>query len=87
MRIIVGVILIMLGVAAYGAPAQDSCEAQIPQQLTLSLEKMFPGYRAPLAADNLAEDIEWNLKEGGNGCLGVAIADFAGMAMTISWWV
>lgn len=32
-----------------------------------------------MQTDNLAEDIEWNIqKGGGNGCLGVAIADFDG---------
>ena len=78
MRKTIGVLLVTFSVAAHSAPAADTCQAQIPEQLSTSLKKQFPGYRPPLATDNLAEDIEWNIKEGGKGCLGVAIADFDG---------
>ena len=78
MRKIIGVLLVTFGVAAYGAPAKDACLAQIPEQLNASLKQKYPGYRPPRTTDNLAEDIEWNIKDGGKGCLGVAVADFDG---------
>ncbi len=43
-----------------------------------ALGKAFPKFRPPLATDNLAEDMEWDLKEGRKGCLGVATSDFDG---------
>jgi hypothetical protein len=73
--IAVAAILIMLAGPIFAA---DSCEAQIPSSLKVALSKAFPKFRAPLATDNLAEDIEWDLKEGRKGCLGVAVADFDG---------
>ena len=60
------------------AAAQDSCDTQMPGSLREALSKAFPNFRAPLANDNLTEDIQWDLKEGGKGCLGLAIADFDG---------
>lgn len=72
---ITAVILILLARSAFAA---DSCEVQLPSALKVALVKAFPKFRAPLATDNLAEDIEWDLKEGRNGCLGVAVADFDG---------
>lgn len=78
MRIIIGVLLITIGVAAQGAPEKDSCQMQIPEQLNASIKQKFPEYRPPLATDNYPDAIKWNIKDGGNGCLGVAIADFDG---------
>jgi len=78
MRKIIGMLLVAFTVSAHGASVIDACQAQIPEQLSASLKQKFHGYRTPLATDNLAEDIEWQLKEGGNECLGVAIADFDG---------
>lgn len=75
MRAIAAAALILFAGPALGA---DSCEVQIPAALKVALGKAFPKFRAPMATDNLAEDIEWALKEGRNGCLGVAIADFDG---------
>lgn len=71
-------LLATFGVTAYGAPTKDACLALIPEHLSAALKQKFPGYRPPVASDNLAEDIEWNIRNGGNGCLGVAIADFDG---------
>jgi hypothetical protein len=78
MRIIIGVLLISYGLAAYGAPDKDSCQIQIPEQLSAAVKQKFPRYRPPLATDNYPDDIAWNIKDGGNGCLGVAVADFDG---------
>lgn len=78
MRIIISLLLITFGVAAHGAPINDSCQTQIPKQLHTLLKQKFPGYRAPMATDNASGSVEWDLKHGGKGCLGVAIADFDG---------
>lgn len=75
MRAITTAILILLAAPTLAA---DSCEVQIPLSLEVALGKAFPKFRAPLATDNLTEDIAWDLKEGRKGCLGVAIADFDG---------
>lgn len=75
MRAIIAAILILFSGPAYAA---DSCAAQIPSSLKVALAKAFPNFRAPLATDNLEEDIEFDLKKGGKGCLGVAVADFDG---------
>jgi hypothetical protein len=71
MKAMVAVVLIFCASHAHGV---DSCKLQIPSSLAVALEKGFPKVRAPLAADNLAEDIELDMKEG-KGCLGVATAD------------
>jgi hypothetical protein len=60
------------------AGAADSCESQISSSLTVALTKAFPKFRAPFVSDNSPEDVESDIKEGRNGCLGVAIADFDG---------
>jgi len=72
------VVIAGLFLLANTAAAEDSCEAQIPGSLGHAIGESFPTFRAPLATDNLPEDIEWNLEDGGKGCLGVAIADFDG---------
>ena len=35
-------------------------------------------FRTPEVPDNLGPDVEADLRQGGNGCLGVAVADFNG---------
>lgn len=60
------------------ALAADTCAAQIPHSLVAAVGKTFPKFRVPAATDNLEEDIDWNVKNGGKGCLGVAKADFDG---------
>jgi hypothetical protein len=59
-------------------PRGDSCQAQIPRTLSNALAAAFPGYRTPLEYDNAPEDIKAHQSHGGNGCLGVATADFTG---------
>jgi len=61
MKAITVAVLILFAGPAFAA---DSCEVQIPSSLKIALGKVFPKFRAPLATDNLAEDIEWDLKEG-----------------------
>jgi len=75
MRAISTALLMLLGAPGIAA---DPCEVQIPSSLKVAVGKAFSKFRAPLSTDNLAEDIEWDLKEGRKGCLGVAIADFDG---------
>jgi hypothetical protein len=58
--------------------SEDACEAQIPTRLKEALARRFPGLRVPLVSDNLPEDIAYDQKNGGNGCLGVAVGDFDG---------
>ncbi len=60
------------------AVAGDACGAQLPSALKAQVAKAFPAFRTPAATDNLPEDVEWDLKQKGKGCLGVAIADFDG---------
>jgi hypothetical protein len=57
---------------------RDSCRAQMPPSLAIAAAKKFPSFDLPLVAHNLPEDIEFNIKNGGSGCLGVAAGDFEG---------
>jgi opacity protein-like surface antigen len=66
------------GASAQGAQQADACQAQIPNDLRAAVEASFPGYRTPLETDNLLEDVQYSRTHGGNGCLGVAVADFNG---------
>lgn len=63
---------------AQQALAMDACDELIPSSLKGALAKILPDFRTPLASDNLEKDIEWYLKEGKSGCLGVASGDFDG---------
>lgn len=78
MRILIGVLLMTFGLSAHAASENDSCQKQIPEQLSANLKQKFPEYRPPLASDNNPDDIEWSIKDGGTGCLGLAVADFDG---------
>jgi hypothetical protein len=61
---------------SHPALAQDACA--LPNSLKSSVAAAFPGFRAPVVTDNLPEDVQRNLEHEGNGCLGVASADFDG---------
>jgi hypothetical protein len=61
-----------------GQSSPDACRAQIPQTLARALLQRFPSYRLPLLNDSLAEDIQFNRTQGGNGCILVSRADFNG---------
>ena len=78
MRVAAGIVLAILSIGANAQPRGDRCQAQIPGSLSKALAAAFPGYRTPLEFDNAPEDMKANLSQGGNGCLGVAIADFTG---------
>lgn len=73
-------IALLLLLTLPAAAAEDACRMQIPASLQVALSKAFPRFRAPLAADNLPNDNEWDLNNGGKECLGVAIGDFDGDA-------
>lgn len=55
----------------------DSCDEQIPLSLKELVRQIGP-VRTPEVPDNLRPDVEADLRQGGNGCLGVAVADFDG---------
>ena len=58
--------------------AADQCESKVPADLRRAIAEKFNGYRLPRVSDNLEEDIDYNRRTGGDGCLGVASADFNG---------
>jgi len=64
--------------AARATDAVDACRGLLPETLVTAIAQRFPGYRAPLVADNAPEDVSFNLKQGRSGCLGVASADIDG---------
>jgi hypothetical protein len=61
---------------AFADAAPDACRAQIPESLAVAVAKKFPSFELPLVADNLPEDIKYNIKNGGSGCLGIAVGNF-----------
>jgi hypothetical protein len=71
-------LVVALMLASGVADADDLCAGTIPTSLATSLTKTFPRYRLPISADSPADSIEYNLKNGGSGCLSVASADFDG---------
>ena len=71
-------IFAILSLIACHAFAADACQDQIPSSLSAAVTKAFPTFRTPLMTDNSADDISWNLKQGGKGCFGLAAADFDG---------
>jgi hypothetical protein len=77
-RVILAILLLLALPAA--AEEEDSCLALIPRSLENALNEAFPKFRAPLTTDNLSEDVEWELKQGRQGCMGLAIGDFDGDA-------
>jgi hypothetical protein len=72
-------ILLLLAVPV-AAEEEDPCLALIPRSLESALNEAFPKFRAPLTTDNLSQDVEWELKQGRQGCMGLAIGDFDGDA-------
>jgi hypothetical protein len=56
----------------------DSCTAMIPESLRASVMRAYPSYDLPKQADNVPEDVAYNRKHGGNGCLGAVRGDFDG---------
>jgi hypothetical protein len=78
MRIATAAVLLLPWACVSGQPRGDACQAQIPRSLERALAAAFPGYRTPLEFDNAPDDIQHNRSRGGNGCLGVAVADFTG---------
>jgi hypothetical protein len=72
----------MLAITAMGsgaAPkAADPCLAKIPTSLGKQLVLKYPNDRLPTTADSKKEDVAWDRKQGGDGCLLVAVGDFNG---------
>jgi hypothetical protein len=56
----------------------DACTANIPPAVARAVTHRFSDYRLPLVSDNLGEDVDFNRRHGGNGCLAVASADLNG---------
>jgi len=69
---------VLLSLTSLPAIAGDACDAQLPSALKARVATAFPAFRTPAVTDNLPEDVEWDLKQKGKGCLGVAKADFDG---------
>jgi hypothetical protein len=75
MRIAFALAILLSASVAFGA---DACQKQIPQSLKPALSKAFSKFRTPVVTDNLQEDNEYSLKQGGTGCITVASGDFNG---------
>jgi len=71
-------VIVLAILVAHSAVAADACSSQLPRRLQVELAAAFPALRVPAAKDNLPEDVQYNLAHRGNGCLGVAAADFDG---------
>jgi hypothetical protein len=72
------VLVLAYGCGDSGSVQADVCESRIPEDLKSLVADRFKGHRLPRALDNLQEDIDYNTQHGGDGCLGVAAADFNG---------
>jgi hypothetical protein len=70
--------LLIVAVSPIGAGASDSCTAKVPTALATAVATAFPKHRLPLASDNSTEDVGFDIKEGGDGCLRIASGDFDG---------
>jgi hypothetical protein len=64
-------ILLILGFIL-SAQAADSCSNLIPSSLSSVIDKTYSGYRLPHQSDYDEYNVDYNLKNGGNGCLGIA---------------
>jgi hypothetical protein len=51
---------------AFADGVRDACRARIPESLVVAAAKKFPSFDLPLVADNLPEDIAYNIKNGGS---------------------
>lgn len=72
-------ILAVIAMGSCAAPkAAAPCHAKIPASLGKQLVLKYPNDRLPTTADSKKEDIAWDRKEGGDGCLLVAVGDFNG---------
>ena len=79
-RLVLCVLVVAFAASARSASADsgDACRAPLRRSLIDALKSAFPKFRAPLVADNFAEDIAANRKSGGTGCLGVDSGDYDG---------
>lgn len=50
----------------------DGCTIKIPPAVARAVTRRFPDYRLPLMNDNLDEDVDFDRRHGGDGCLSVA---------------
>ena len=72
------VTLLSIAIVAVIQGAPDPCTVAIPPDLAGALSPRFPGYSLPAASDNSPGEVEWDLKRGGDGCMGVANGDYDG---------
>jgi len=72
----------LLAVTTVGSAAapmtEDPCLAKIPPGLRKQLVLKYPDYRLPTIRDSRKEDVAEDRKQGGDGCLLVAVGDFNG---------
>ena len=72
-------LLALTAMGSAAAPrAEDPCLAKIPAGLRKQLVIKFPNDRLPTIRDSRKEDIAEDIKQGGDGCLLVAVGDFDG---------
>ena len=74
------IIAAILATAAVSGPARvvDRCQPLVPPGLARQIATSYPGHRLPRGGDQDTYNVQYNLKQGGSGCLGVASGDFDG---------
>jgi len=76
--VIVFLVIETICLPSFSSDMSDPCSSRIPKTLANSLAKLYPEYRLPQMNDHLPDDIAYDKKNGGDGCLSVAIGDFNG---------
>jgi hypothetical protein len=56
----------------------DPCNKVLPKSLKKQLAKEYPGTELPKISDSAQEDVAYNIRQGGTGCIRVAVGDFNG---------
>jgi hypothetical protein len=80
MRLLVlaAVVVVASACDADAQSAPDACRVQIPESITRLMTQKFPQYRLPLVTDSSPDNIQFNIADGGSGCLFVTGGDFNG---------
>lgn len=64
--------------AAQPASKTDFCASLMPEDLTSLVLARFPHARLPQSSEWTKDDVDYNIKSGGTGCLGIIRGDFDG---------
>lgn len=65
-------IWITFALSISSAEAIDSCDKLLPAALQKYVGRKNPGYRLPRQSDYSPIDVDYNLKHGGNECIGIS---------------